>query len=77
MKDQELNKAIMKNKYFHLMLGICKYCKYFTDMGNSVKNNTRYRCDKKESTVYEAHFCKKTDYLRVQLEMSIYQPKKN
>jgi len=69
--NQELNELIMKNKYFHLMLGICRYCKHFNDMGVRVKNHIRYRCEKKESSIYEAYFCKKTDYLRGQLEISI------
>jgi len=71
MTDQELNNSVMKNKYYHLMLGICKYCKHFIDQGRNVKGYARHRCDKKESTVYEAYYCTKTDYLRGKLELDI------
>jgi len=69
--NQELNKFIIKNKYFHLMLGFCKYCKHFTDRGIRIKDYTRYQCDKKDTTVYEAYSCQKTNYLRGRLEMSL------
>ena len=72
MTDRELNKDVIGNKYYLLMLyGVCKYCKHYTNRGKSVKNHTRHWCDKKESPVYEAYFCKKTDYLRGKLEVSL------
>ena len=69
--EQRLNQRIINNIYYRRMLKVCKYCKHFTDLGKKVKSYKRHRCDKKQSTIYEAYFCEKTDALRGELEMSI------
>jgi len=66
-----LDEAVRGNKYFKLMLVICRFCKHFIDQRREVSGFERYLCAKKENTVYEAYFCKKTDFLRGKLEQSI------
>ncbi|MCL2215266.1 MAG: hypothetical protein FWC06_08710 [Treponema sp.] len=67
---KRLDKFIINNKYFRQILNICKYCKYFTVIKKE-KTYRRYQCDKKQSTIDEAYWCKKTDDLRGELEQSI------
>ena len=51
------------------ILGICKFCKYYTDTGRGQRE--KYQCDRYNCCIYDANKCNRTVKARKILTMAI------
>jgi len=48
------------------ILGVCKFCKKFFDTG---KKHDRYQCFTMGCSIYDAHKCRRTHFIRKKMEV--------